>query len=67
MLEREVVCKDSGDHFQETWEFGANRDLFLPAAVQGTKQESPLPFITPLAASPSRQSPFSRDSHLPGS
>lgn len=53
-LERELVCKDSGDRFQETWEFGANRDLLLPAAVQGTKQELPLPCIAPLAASLSR-------------
>lgn len=25
-MEMEVACKVSGDHFQKTWEFGANRD-----------------------------------------
>lgn len=47
VLEREVDRKDSGDHFQKPWEFGANRDLFLPAAVKVTKQESPPPMHHP--------------------
>lgn len=66
-LEREGTWKGSGDPSQEIWEFGASGDLFLPAAVRDTEKEPSLPRIAPLAASPSRQSPVSREAHLPGS
>lgn len=66
-LEREAAWKGGGDRSQETWEFGTSGDLFLPAAVRDAEKESSLPRIAPPAASPSRQSPVSREAHLPGS
>lgn len=63
----EAAWKGGGDRSQETWEFGASGDLFLPAAVRGAEKESSLLRTAPLAASPSRQSPVSREAHLPGS